>query len=53
MIDATIPSIILNTGINRCRTAVTTITVTIAVFVSITTITMIAINTIMIIITSY
>ena len=50
MINATIPSIIINTGINRCRTAVTTATIT--VVVTITTITMIAINTIMIIITS-
>ena len=50
MIEATIPSIIINTGINRCRTAVTTITIT--VIVTITTITMIAINTIMILITS-
>ena len=47
MINATIPSIIINTGLNRCRT------ITIVVFVvTITTITMIAINTIMIIITS-
>ena len=50
MINATIPSIIINTGINRCRTAVTTITIT-AVVTS-TNITMIAINTIVIIITS-
>ena len=50
MIKAAIPSIIINTGIKRCRTAVTTITVT--VVVTITTITMIAINTILIIITS-
>ena len=50
MINATIPSIIINTGVNRCRTAVTTITIT--VVVTITTITMIDINTIMIIITS-
>ena len=50
MINATIPSIITNTGINRCRTAVTTITI--SVVVTITSITMIAINTIMIIITS-
>ena len=49
MIIATIPSIINNTGINRCRTAVTTSTIT--VVVSITTVTMIAINTLMIIIT--
>ena len=50
MINATIPSIIINTGINRWRTAVTTITFT--VVVTITTITMIAINTITIIIPS-
>ena len=51
MINATIPSIIIiNTGINRCRTAVTTIAIT--VVVTIATITMIAINTIMMIITS-
>ena len=50
MINATIPSIIINTGINRCRTAVTTITIT--VVVTITTITMMAINTTMIIITN-
>ena len=50
MINATIPSIIIHTGINRCRTVVTTIAT--AVVVTITTITMIAINTIMIIITS-
>ena len=40
MINATIPSIRINTGINRCRTAVTTITVV----VTITTITMIAVS---------
>ena len=50
MISATIPSIVVNTGINRCRTAVTTITIT--VVVTTTTITMIAMNTNMIIITS-
>ena len=50
MISAIIPSIIITTGINRCRTAVTTITIT--VVVTIATITMIAIGTIMIIITS-
>ena len=50
MMNATIPSIIINTGVNRCRTAVTTVTTT--VVVTITTITMIASNTIMIIITS-
>ena len=50
MINETIPSIITNTGINRCRTAVTTITIT--VVVASTTITMVAINTIMVIITS-
>ena len=42
MINATIPSIIINTGIHRCRTAVTTITIT--VVVTVTTITMIAID---------
>ena len=50
MTNATKPSIIINTGVNRCRTAVTTITIT--VVVTITTIAMIAINTILIIITS-
>ena len=50
MINATIPSIIMNTGMNRCRTAVTTITTT--VVVTITAITTIVINTIVIIITS-
>ena len=50
MINATISSIIINTGTNRCRTAVTTITITVVVTIS--TITMIAINTIMIIITN-
>ena len=50
MINATIPSIIENTAINRCRTAVTTITIT--VVITITTIPMIVINTIMIIIAS-
>ena len=50
MIKATIPSIIIHTGINRCRTAFTTITFT--VVVTIATITMIAFNTILIIITS-
>ena len=50
MTHATIPSIIINTGIKRCRTAVTTITST--VVVTIATITMIAINTILTIITS-
>ena len=50
MINATIPSIIINTGINRCRNADTTITAT--VVVTITTIAMITIHTIMIIITS-
>ena len=50
MIKATIPSIIINSGINRCRTAVTTITIT--VVVTITSISTIAINTVMIIITS-
>ena len=43
MVHAIIPSIIIiiNTGINRCRTAVTTITITVVVII--TTITMIAI----------
>ena len=45
MINATIPSIKINTGINRCRTAATTITIaitiTITVVVTSTTITMI------------
>ena len=41
MINATIPSIIINTGINRCGTAVPTITIT--VVVTITIITMIRI----------
>ena len=50
MMNATIPSIIINTGINRCRTAATTITIT--VVATITTITMIAIKNIMIIIPS-
>ena len=50
MINATSPSIIINTGMNRCRTAVTTITIT--VVVTITAITMIVMNTIMIIMTS-
>ena len=47
MINATIRSIIINTGINRCRTAATTVTIT--VVVTITAITLIAINTVMII----
>ena len=50
MINATIPCIIINTGIDRCRTAVTTIAIT--VVVTITTIIMIAIHRIMIIISS-
>ena len=50
MINATIPSIIMNTGINRCRTAVTTITIT--VVVTITSITMIVTNAIIITIAS-
>ena len=50
MINAAIPSIIMNAGINRCRTAVTAITFTVVVII--TTITMIAVNTIMIIIPS-
>ena len=49
-ISATIPSIIINTGIRSCRTAVITITITVVVII--TTVTMIAINTLMIIITS-
>ena len=48
MINATIATIMINTGIHRCRTAVTTVTVV----VTIITITMIVINTIVIIITS-
>ena len=47
VVNATTPSIIVDTGSNRCRTVVTTITITVVV-----TITMIAINTIIIIITS-
>ena len=47
MIDVTTPSMIINAGINSCRTAVATINVV----VTITTTTMIAINTIVIIIT--
>ena len=50
MIYAITPSIIMNTGVNRCRTAVTTIAIT--VVVTIATVTMIAINTLMTIITS-
>ena len=50
MINAAIPSIIINTGTNRCRTAATTMTMT--VVGTMTTITMIAIHTIMIIIPS-
>ena len=50
MINAAIPSVITNTGIHRCGTVVTTITIT--VVVTITTITMIPSSTIMIIITS-
>ena len=34
MINATIPSIIINTGINRCRPAVTTITITVVVTIT-------------------
>ena len=49
MVNAIIPSVIVNTGINHCRIVVTT---TITVVVMITTFTMIAINTIIIIITS-
>ena len=50
MNNATIPSIIISAGINRCRTAGTTITIT--AVVTVTAITMIAIHTILIIITS-
>ena len=50
MVDAIISSIIISTGINRCRTVVSTITITVVVIV--TTITMIAIDTIIIIVTS-
>ena len=50
MINATIRSIIINTGIHRCRTAVAPSTIT--VVVTITTSTVVAINNIMIIITS-
>ena len=50
MIYVTIPFIKINTGIDCCRTAVTTITMT--VVVTIATFTMVAMNTIMIIITS-
>ena len=50
MAHAIISSIIIHTGIDRCRTVFTTTTIT--VVVTITTITMIAINTSIIIITS-
>ena len=50
MVNAPIPSIIMNTGIHRCRTVVTTITITAVVIIA--TITMIATNTIIIIITN-
>ena len=50
MINATIPSIIINPGINCCRIAVATITITAVVTTA--TITMIASSAIMIIITS-
>ena len=50
MVNAIIASIILNTGIHRRRTVVTTITIT--AVVNIATITMIAITTIIIITTS-
>ena len=50
MANAIIPSTIINTGINRCRTVVSTITGTVVVVI--TTITTIAINTILIIVTS-
>ena len=42
MMNETIPSIIINTGINRCRTAVSNITI--PAVVTITTITMIAVS---------
>ena len=50
MVNAIIPSVVMNTGIRRCRTVVTTITITVVVII--TTITMIAIDTLIIIITS-
>ena len=50
MVIASIPSIIVNAGINDCRTVVTTITITVVVII--TTSTMIAMNTIVIMITS-
>ena len=50
MINASIPSMIINTGIHHCKSAVTTIAVT--VVVTITTITMLAMNSIMVIVTS-
>ena len=50
MVKAIIPSILINTGTNRCRTVATTMTITAVVII--TTITMIAINTIIINITS-
>ena len=45
MVNAILPSFIINTGIHRCRTVVTTITITVVVIT--TTITMIAINTVL------
>ena len=50
IVNAFIPSSTINTDINRCRTVVTTSTITVVVII--TTITTIAINTIIIIITS-
>ena len=47
MVNGIIPTIIINTGINRCRTVVTTIGITVVVIF--TTATMLAINTIVII----
>ena len=50
MINAIIPSIIVNTGVHRCRTDLTNVSIPVVVTISTTTI--IAINTIMIIISS-
>ena len=50
MVNAIFHYIIVNTGISRCRTVVTTITITFVVIITSTT--LIAINTIVIIITS-
>ena len=47
MVNAIIPSLILNMSINCCKTVVTTVTIT-----AVVTITMVAINIITIIITS-